>query len=142
MIHAKLIDPEDISSKGEKLSALHDISSAVEAAKISRFGKNGENVFDTVFLDIKKSDNRKNMVITDLGIFSRVFRKNNPEFETRLGEFQLLLTRVLPEMFFCVCNGKCGHLVSQSDEETNELFQNILKPPTGAPTGTTKTARY
>ena len=142
MIHAKLIDPEDISSKGEKLSALHDISSAVEAAKISRYGKNEEKVFDTVFLDIKKSGKRKNMVITDLGIFSRVFRKNNPEFETRLGEFQLLLTRVLPEMFFCVCNGKCGHLVSQSDEETKEIFRNILKPPTAASTGTTKTARY
>ena len=128
MIHAELINKEG-SSEEEKLSALHDISCAVEAAKIARFGSSEDKVFDTVFLDIKKSGKRKKMVITDLKIFSTVFRKNNPEFETRLGEFQLLLTRVLPDMFFCVCNGKCASMDSESDMETNTIFQNLLKPP-------------
>merc|ERR1711894_339952 len=41
MIHAKLIIKEGFA-KEVMLSALPDISSAVEAAKISRFGKNGE----------------------------------------------------------------------------------------------------
>ena len=137
MIHAELIN-KDGPSDEEKLAALRDISYAVEAAKIARFGTNEEKLFDTVFLDIKTGGIRRKMVITDLKVFSTVFRQNNPEFATRLGEFQLLLTRVLPDMFFCVCNGKCGKMAMESDPTTNVIIQNILKPPAG----TTVSSRY
>ena len=130
MIHAELINREG-STDEEKLIALRDVSYVVDAAREARFGADGpdkEKSIDTVFLDIKKGGKRTKMVITHLEVFNRVFRKNNPEFETRLGEFQLLLTRVLPDMFFCVCNGKCASMDSESDMETNTIFQNLLKP--------------
>ena len=123
MIHAKLLNREKMPN--DLMLALNDISHAVEAAKTARFGSSGEKSFDTIFLD--PFENSDKMTIANLEVFNQLFPRHVPKFEGNQADFQRLVPRVLPNMYFCVCNDKCKKLIGRSDLTTNKIIQDILK---------------
>jgi len=123
MVHAKLPYAKKLPT--DLMTALNVISHAIEAAKMARFGSSGEKVLDTVFLD--PYENSDKMTIANFDVFKKLFPRQNPKLEKNQALYKPLVPRVLPNMYFCVCNDKCGKLIGKSDLKTNAIIQDILK---------------
>lgn len=123
MVHAKLPYTEKLQT--DLMTALNVISHAIEAAKMARFGSSGEKLLDTIFLD--PYENSDKMTIANFDVFKKLFPGQNPKLEKNQAVYEPLVPRVLPNMYFCVCNDKCGKLIGKSDLKTNAIIQDILK---------------
>jgi len=123
MVHAKFPDTKKLPT--DSMASLNIISRTIEAAKMARFGSTGEKLLDTIFLD--PYENSDKMTIANFDVFKKLFPRQNPKLEKNQAAYQPLVPRVLPNMYFCVCNNKCGKLIGKSDLETNAIIQDILK---------------
>ena len=127
LIHVQLGN-EKWTTAEELTKALLHISYVMETAKTIKVGKKLDKKFNMIFMEKQPKQNQ--MVISNLNIFEILFQKNNPEFEKKAGNFRSLVSQILPDMFFCACDGKpqCGEMVGKSDSEIYKLIQQIIRP--------------
>jgi len=123
MVHAKFPDTKKLPT--DLMASLNIISRTIEAAKMARFGSTGEKLLDTIFLD--PYENSDKMTIANFDVFKKLFPRQNPKLEKNQAAYQPLVPRVMPNMYFCICNTKCGKLIGKSDLKTNAIIQDILK---------------
>ena len=139
IVHAELNTRKDFPN--ELMSALHEISHVVDGARMARFGSKKAKSFDTVFLDpygdigqgpqlpVPYPSDPYKMTIANFDSFTKLFKRNFFNFKDNKIAYQELAMRILPNMYFCVWNGKCGKLIEKKgDQTTASIIRDIIMP--------------